>query len=83
MFHIILILKEVIVARIYIRRNPDGTFRVRGVKKAGKQIEGLERSQNVPAEDVGRVAGEIMRKMGNRGDRVRETTDTAGERGIT
>lgn len=71
------------MARIYLRRNEDGTWRVRGVKKAGKQIEGLIRAQKVPAADVGFVAGQIMREMGNRGDRVKPAQGSAGERGIT
>lgn len=71
------------MARIYLRRNADGTFRVRGIKWAGKQLDGLETVQKVPPGEVGKVAGQIMRQMGNRGDRVKPTQDSAGERGVT
>lgn len=68
------------MARIRISRNADGTFRVRGTRKAGKQILGTKVVRDVPADDVGKIAGEILRALGNPGDRVKGTTGSAGER---
>lgn len=51
------------MARLYISKQPDGTFNLRGVRFEGKQLAALEVAKSVPAENLRKVSEEIGDKI--------------------
>lgn len=70
------------MARIYVSRDSEGTYTVRGTRFEGKSLAARKVYKKVDRAHVGAAAGEVMKALGNRGDRPKVMEETAGERGV-
>lgn len=67
------------MARIRVKREPDGTYTVKGTRTAGKQLVGQKIHRGLKRADVGKAAAALLRELGNPGDKVKTIADSAGK----